>query len=120
MAGPGLNTYYATKNYVTKLTMAINEELRQMKSNVTISALCPGPVNTEFNDVAKGSFTIKGANSEYVAKLAIDQTYKRKMIIIPKFSIKIGIFLTRLIPYRLQLICSYHIQRRKAKKYSQK
>ena len=120
MAGPGLSTYYATKNYITKLTMAINEELRQKNSNVTISALCPGPVNTEFNDVAKGKFTIKGVSSEYVAKMAIDQTFKRKLIIIPKMSIKIAIFATRLIPYRLQLIVNYHIQKSKAKKYSQK
>ena len=42
MAGPRLSTYYATKNYVLKLTMAINEELRQSGSNVVVSALCPG------------------------------------------------------------------------------
>ena len=70
MAGPRLNTYYATKNYVLKFTMAIYEELRQMKSNVHISALCPGPVNTEFNKVAKGKFEIKGLSSAYVAKYA--------------------------------------------------
>ena len=52
MAGPRLSTYYATKNYITKLTMAINEELRVKKSKVVISALCPGPVATEFNKVA--------------------------------------------------------------------
>ena len=44
-AGPGLNTYYATKNYVIKWTMAIYEELRAAKSNVKISCLCPGPVD---------------------------------------------------------------------------
>lgn len=113
MAGPKLNTYYATKNYLTKLTMAINEELRQINSNVSISALCPGPVNTEFNKVAKGSFSIKGATSEYVAKYAIDKMFKRKMIIIPTFLMKLGIFATRFAPYRLQLIILYHIQHKK-------
>ena len=39
MAGPRLSTYYATKNYITKLTMAINEELRQVGSNVSISLI---------------------------------------------------------------------------------
>src|SRR5699024_8946349 len=58
LAGPKLATYYATKNYVLKLTMAIYEELRQMKSPVAISALCPGPVNTEFNKVAHGGFSV--------------------------------------------------------------
>ena len=116
MAGPRLNTYYATKNYVTKLTMAINEELRQMHSKVTISALCPGPVNTEFNDVAHGTFSVKGVNSEYVAKLAIDQTFKRKMIIVPTFGMKFALFIARIVPYRLQLFVNYHIQKRKEKK----
>lgn len=115
MAGPKLNTYYATKNYLTKLTMAINEELRQIKSNVSISALCPGPVNTEFNKVAKGSFSIKGASSEYVSKYAIDKMFEKKMIIIPTFFMKLSIFATRLAPLRLQLIILYHIQHKKIK-----
>ena len=68
MAGPKLNTYYATKNYVVSLTEAIYEELRQEKSNVHISALCPGPVDTNFNKVAKGSFTVKALKPDFVAK----------------------------------------------------
>ena len=117
MAGPRLSTYYATKNYVTKLTMAINEELRQNKSKVQISALCPGPVDTNFNNVAKGEFSIKGADPKYVAKYAIDKMFKGKMIIIPKLSMKMGIFATRFLPYRLQLIINYNIQWRKEKNY---
>lgn len=115
MAGPKLNTYYATKNYLTKLTMAINEELRQIKSNVIISALCPGPVNTEFNKVAHGTFSIKGVSSEYVAKYALDNLFKKKMIIIPTFLMKLAIFGNRFIPNRLQLIIAYHIQHRKTR-----
>lgn len=113
MAGPRLSTYYATKNYVTKLTMAINEEIRQMKSNVHISALCPGPVNTNFNKVAHGEFSIKEASPRYVARYGIDKMFKNKMIIIPKLSMKLNVFGTRLIPYRLQLFIAYNIQWRK-------
>lgn len=116
MAGPKLNTYYATKNYLTKLTMAINEELRQRKSNVVISALCPGPTSTEFNKVAKGAFSIKEATSEYVARYGIDRMFKGKMIILPTLSMKLGNFGLRLIPYRLQLIIAYHIQSKKINK----
>ncbi len=116
MAGPKLNTYYATKNYLLKLSMAINEELRQSKSNVQISALCPGPVNTEFNKVANGSFTVKAATPEYVAKYAIDKLFKRKMIIIPKLSMKLAIFSIRLLPYRIQLKTTYKIQHKKMNK----
>jgi len=115
MAGPKLNTYYATKNYLTKLTMAINEELRQNKSNVIVSALCPGPTSTEFNKVAKGTFSIKEASSEYVAKYGIDKMFKGKMIILPTFKMKLSNFGLRFIPYRLQLIIAYHIQWKKSK-----
>ena len=113
MAGPRLSTYYATKNYVLKLTMAINEELRQSGSNVVVSALCPGPVNTNVNKVAMGEFSIKEASPKYVAEYAIDKMFKKKMIIVPTLRIKLGIFLLRLIPYRLQLIYCYHIQGKK-------
>ena len=113
MAGPRLSTYYATKNYVLKLTMAINEELRQSRSNVVVSALCPGPVNTNFNKVAHGEFSIKEASPKYVAEYAINKLFKKKMIIIPTFRIKLGIFLLRILPYRIQLIYCYHIQGKK-------
>lgn len=116
MAGPRLNTYYATKNYLAKLTMAINEELRQNKSNVKVCALCPGPTKTEFNKVAHGNFVIKETPSEYVAKYGIDKMFKGKMIIIPTLMMKLGIFGLRFIPYRIQLIIAYHIQFRKTKK----
>ena len=113
MPGPRLSTYYATKNYITKLTLAINEELRQKKSNVSISALCPGPVNTNFNKVAHGEFAINEISPKYVAKLGIDKMFKKKMLIVPTFKMKLTLFLTRLASIRLQLIIAYHIQGRK-------
>lgn len=115
MAGPRLSTYYATKNYVTKLTMAINEELRRTKSNVHICALCPGPVATEFNKVAHGTFTIREADSFRVAKYAIDKMFKHKMIIVPTILMKLTLFFNRFAPYRLSLMIAYNIQMRKSK-----
>ncbi|MBQ6687096.1 MAG: SDR family oxidoreductase [Bacilli bacterium] len=114
MAGPRLSTYYATKNYITKLTMAINEELRQIKSKVKVSALCPGPVATEFNKVAKGTFAIKEASSKYVAKYGVDKVLKGKMIIVPTIKMQVALFFNRFLPYRIQLIIAYHIQKRKS------
>lgn len=116
MAGPRLSTYYATKNYVLKLTMAINEELRKAHSKVQVSALCPGPVNTNFNKVAKGNFSIKEVEPKYVAKYAIKKLFARKMIIIPSLKMKLGVFFLRLVPYRIQLIFSYYIQGKKLDK----
>ncbi len=114
MAGPHLDTYYATKNYSLKLTLGIYEELRRAKSNVKISALCPGPVNTNFNKTAKGFFEIKGVNKDYVAKYAIDKMFKEKLIIIPTVKMKLAIFLYRFVPTKLLLKITYNIQKRKS------
>lgn len=116
LPGPRLSTYYATKNYVLKLTMAIYEELRHRHSNITICALCPGPVNTNFNKVAHGTFSIKGASSPYVVKYAIEKMFKKKLIIVPTISMKLGLFFSRFIPYKLLLKIVYQIQFRKTKR----
>jgi len=113
LSGPGLNTYYATKNYVTKLTMGIYEELRRDKSNVSISVLCPGPVATEFNDIAKGIFSTKEANVKYVARYAIDKALKGKLIIVPTFRMKLGLFINRLVPWKLSMKVIYGVQKKK-------
>jgi len=113
LAGPGLNTYYATKNYVVKWTIAIAEELRAIKSNVKISCLCPGPVDTNFNKVAGGSFTTKAMTSKDVAKQGIDACLKNKLFCIPGFITKIGIFFNRLIPTWLSLRITHTIQKKK-------
>ncbi len=116
LAGPNLSTYYATKNYVLKLTEAINEELRQDKSNVHISALCPGPVDTEFNQVAHGTFATKALTAEKVAKIAVEGMFKKKMIIIPGTTIKLGRFFMRFLPERTLLKFIYKYQDNKMKK----
>lgn len=118
MAGPKLSTYYSTKNYVLKQSLAIYEELRHMNTNVKISVLCPGPVDTNFNKVAGGSFNTKSATSEYVARYAIDKMFKNKLIIIPTLRMKLAIFTTRFIPTKLLLKINYNIQNIKINKYN--
>ena len=114
-AGPVLNTYYATKNYVLKWTEGIYEELRRAKSNVHISCLCPGPVDTNFNKVAGGSFTVKALSSEYVARYGIDKCLKNKLVIIPGFGMRCGIFFNKFLPTKLSLKIVYNIQQKKVK-----
>lgn len=118
MAGPKLSTYYSTKNYVLKQSLAIYEELRHMNTNVKISVLCPGPVDTNFNKVAGGSFNTKSATSEYVARYAIEKMFKNKLIIIPTLRMKLAIFTTRFIPTKLLLKINYNIQNIKINKYN--
>ena len=113
LAGPMLSSYYASKNYVLRLTEAIYEELRRKKINVGVSALCPGPVATEFDKVANVKFSVKGLESEYVAKLAVDSCLKGKLIIIPGTLMKLARFGERFLPERLMLKISYRMQKRK-------
>ncbi len=112
LIGPNLSTYYATKNYITKLTLAIDEELKSMKSKVHISALCPGPVATEFNKVAHGTFKIKEMPSNEVAKYGIDKMFQNKLVIVPGWSVKLGLFLNRFIPLKLSMYLTSKIQKR--------
>lgn len=113
LSGPLMATYYATKGYVLKLTEAIYEELRREGSNVYIGALCPGPVNTNFNNVAGVKFSVRAMESHDVAQYAIDKMFKRKLIIIPGITNKIGVFFTRLLPRKLLLKINYRIQKGK-------
>ena len=114
-AGPVLNTYYATKNYALKWTEGIYEELRRARSNVHISCLCPGPVDTNFNKVAGGSFTVKALTSEFVARYGIDKCLKNKLVIVPGFGVRCGIFFNRFLPIKLSLKIVYNIQKKKVK-----
>lgn len=110
MAGPMLATYYATKNYVLQLTKAIYEELRQCGTNVYIGALCPGPVNTDFNKIAGAEFSVSGSTDEEIAEYAISNMFEGELIIIPKNEIKLAVVASRLLPSKLMLWGTYHLQ----------
>lgn len=111
MPGPNMATYYATKNYVTSLSLAIYEELKKEKSNVKISIFTPGPVKTNFNNVADVKFNIKSISSKYAAKYAIDNMFKDKLIIVPE-NMKLNKILTKVIPVKLILDINSTIQER--------
>mgnify|MGYP000327399447 FL=1 len=111
--GPLMAAYYSSKAYVLRLTESIYEELKKQKSNVTISVLCPGPVATNFNNVANVKFSIKALSSEYVAKYAIDKTLKGKLVIVPGMKIKILRILSKLSPDKLTMKIIYQNQKRK-------
>lgn len=111
--GPLMATYYATKAYVISLTRGIAEELRVAGSNVKISALCPGPVNTNFNNIANVTFALKGLPSEYVAKYGIDQMLKGKKIIVPAWYMKIACFGAKILPANWMLKMVYTRQKSK-------
>lgn len=114
--GPMFSSYYASKAYVLRISQAISEELRKKKSDVLVSVLCPGPVDTEFDSVAGVRFGISSVTAEYTAKYALKKLKKGKEIIIPSFVIKCTKFFSKIIPDRLASKIVYRIQKAKTEK----
>lgn len=113
MAGPLMATYYSTKNYVVRLSQALRYELKAQNSNVKISCLCPGPVDTNFNKVANVKFSLKGANSADVAKYAVKKMFKNKFFILPGIGIKCTKFFAKIIPDNIMSSFCYKMQNKK-------
>ena len=113
MPGPLMATYYATKAYVVRLSESIREELKKEKSNVQISILCPGPVSTNFNNVANVKFHMREANSQDVAKYAINKLEKGKFYIVPGIDVKLAKLGAKLVPASFVSKITYKIQKRK-------
>lgn len=114
--GPLMATYYASKSYVTSLTNAIWYELKKRKSDVSISCLCPGPVETNFNNVANVEFSVKPMKADIVADYAIKKMFQKKRIIIPGFKMKLVSFCSNFMPESYLLKSTYNIQKKKIKK----
>ena len=113
MPGPLMATYYATKNYVVKLSEGIREELKKEHSKVQISILCPGPVETNFNKVANVDFHLREANSMDVAQYAIQKLEKGKFYIVPGFDVKIAKLGAKILPANIISKFAYMAQKRK-------
>ena len=84
---PGTATYAATKAFVLSLSEAVHEELKG--TGVTLTAVCPGPVKTEFMQVAgieQAEDQLPGVfwmSAEAVAKAAVEAAEKGKRAIVP-------------------------------------
>ncbi len=112
-AGPYMSTYYASKAYAASLTRGIAEELRQAKSPVYIGCLCPGPVNTEFNQVANVQFALHGIGAAYCARYAYAQMRRRKVVIVPKLPLRGAMVLGRFLPQSLYIRIAAYQQKKK-------
>ncbi len=100
---PGMAVYAASKAFVNSFTEAIRTELRG--SGVSVTALCPGPVHTEFGEVAKRPGREPETGPEFVY-VSVEQTVRDaltaveadKPLIIPGLFMKFGMFLVRITP----------------------
>lgn len=100
---PGMAVYAATKAYVNSFTEALRAELQN--ASVTVSALCPGPVHTEFGDVAKRPGGEPETGPEFIY-VSVEQTVcdalaaieAEKPLVIPGVFMKLGMLLVRMMP----------------------
>ena len=113
--GPLMSTYYATKAYVRSLTESLYYEEKKKKTKVHVSVLCPGPVDTNFNNVAGVHFSVKPLKSTYVAKYAIDKMFENKMLIIPGSGMRLAKFMSRFVSDKFLLRIAYNVQKNKKK-----
>jgi short-subunit dehydrogenase len=83
---PNMAAYAATKAAVTSFTEALHEELRS--TGIAVTALCPGPVNTEFVDVAAMGHTARRtrllfSEPDQVANAGIQGLAENRRVVIP-------------------------------------
>jgi len=104
--GPHMAIYYASKAFVLSFSEAIAEELRG--TSITITALCPGPTESEFRTRAKmddspvfRSKMIPTMSAAEVAKAGYDAFKKGKRVIIPGVVNKLAVQTNRIAPRSL-------------------
>ncbi|PYJ01159.1 MAG: hypothetical protein DMF00_05825 [Verrucomicrobia bacterium] len=102
---PGSAVYAATKAYVTSFSEALRAELRG--TGVNVCALCPGPVATEFQEVASraGRNVSPGPGPDFlqvsverVVRDALAALEADRPLVIPGFAMKLLMLLARLTP----------------------
>lgn len=111
--GPYMATYYATKAYIASLSQAVAEEERQLGSGIHVSCLCPGPVDTEFNEKAQVRFALKGISPEHCVRSALSGVRRRKTVIVPGVTMKLAVFGSRFLPRSVLNRITSHQQKKK-------
>ena len=96
--GPYMAGYYASKAYVVSLTRGAAQELKEQRSPVYVCALCPGPVNTEFNDRAGVVFALKGITPQFCVDEAFHGMLHHKTIIVPSAFMRVCTTAQKLVP----------------------
>ena len=110
---PLMAAYAASKAFVLNYSLAANSELVQQKKPVRIKILCPGPVETEFADVARVKTAFKGITPKKCAEIAIRNLDNKKTIIIPGMLMKIARVALRIFTKKTVMAISYRYQKKK-------
>jgi uncharacterized protein len=105
LPGPGMAVYHATKAYVLSFSEALHAELEN--DGVRVTALCPGPVATEFfaqAGIPDGYFPASFARTaKQVARAGYDGFMAGRRVVVPGTPNRIATWFARLLPRRLVL-----------------
>ncbi len=103
LPGPGMAVYYASKAYVLSFSEALHRELAGR--GIRVTALCPGPVETEFQ-LRSGMQLPNAAKiielpASRVAQLGYDGLMRSRRVVIAGAGNKLMVLLMRLMPHAL-------------------
>jgi hypothetical protein len=110
MPGPGLAAYYASKAYVLSFSEALHQELALR--GIKVTALCPGPVPTEFQARAglrgeRAQSVLLSLSAERVARIGYDGFIRGRRVVVAGIGNKIAVFLVRIVPHAILMPMLY-------------
>jgi len=97
--GPKMGVYYATKSYVLSFSRAISEEVRPQ--GISVTALCPGPVDTDFKDAAdnEGMRLYRfEKDPRTVARAGYRGLLQGDRVVVPGFGMKLAYYAAKVAP----------------------
>jgi short-subunit dehydrogenase len=116
--GPGMAVYYATKAYVLSFSEALHQELSSQ--GIRVTALCPGPVPTEFQARAglrsEGTQALLSLPAARVARIGYRAFMRGKRVVVAGIGNRIAVFLLRRMPHGVVLPRLAEGMRRQARK----
>ena len=98
--GPGMSVYFATKAFVLSFSEALHEEVKDQ--GIKVSALCPGPTETEFRQVSgfnpTGGLATLSASAEAVVRAGLEGLGQNKAVVVPGLMNKVIAQVHRALP----------------------
>jgi len=110
MPGPGMAVYYASKAYVLSFSQALHQELA--RRGIKVTALCPGPVPTEFQARAglrgeRAQSVLLSLSTERVARIGYNGFSRGRRVVVAGIGNKIAVFLVRIVPHAILMPLLY-------------
>src|SRR5262249_48078345 len=101
-ASPQNAAYCSTKAWMNRFTEAVSIDLMAAKSTVTVQALCPGFILTEFHDVLRMDRSTVGSswwmNADFVVDESLREFDQGTLFVVPSWRYKLIVALLKVMP----------------------